>query len=83
MEVNKVVIVGWRATESHFLELLQLKLGARSRLLIVAKDGTEAKSIGQQLVSAGIGNDFREAPHGFSRDIVADSQIESFLWMPL
>jgi hypothetical protein len=54
-EVRKVVIIGWRATEEHFLRILQDKFGSEPRkILVVAESEDSAASTTQNLVKAGI-----------------------------
>jgi hypothetical protein len=60
-QITKVMIIGWRANEKAFLQLLSRKLEGAPKIAIVAgsaKGGTEVK---EELVSAGIqgyGKDF-------------------------
>lgn len=53
-DVTKLLVIGWRATEDHFLDLLNkhLQWGRRPHVSIVSADGTQAKETGARIHAA-------------------------------
>jgi len=77
-EVTKIMTIGWRAKEEHFLDLLSKQPGQGARVMVVANDENEAKQICLDLSQRGIGREFFQARGGFSNTIVI-SEISQFL----
>ena len=75
--VTKMVTIGWRATENHFLRLLSEGLPKISSLMVVSVRQQEALEIGRK-ISPGR-SDFDAAPGGFT-DSILSREIERFLW---
>jgi hypothetical protein len=80
-DVTQIAIVGWRAGEKHFLNLLKSGLGNKPVKLIAAC-GTKAATVEtlKRLMEAGIAANFESASadSGFT-DFVVNRRIESFL----
>lgn len=53
-QISKVLVIGWRATEAHFLDLLNkhLQWGRRPYVYVVSADQTEAKQTGARIQPA-------------------------------
>jgi hypothetical protein len=77
-EVTRILMIGWRATEEHFLELLRQNLKYPPRMMIVVGKEEEANQIGSDLMRSGIGAGFAVVPGGFTEAIRTRS-IDSFL----
>lgn len=77
--VTKILTIGWRGQEEHFLELLRKHLGPRPRMMIVAGGRDEANQIGNNLVTAEIGSDVVAAKGGFT-DAIRNDETTPFLW---
>jgi hypothetical protein len=78
-DVSHVLIVGWRASENHFLELLTDRLDNK-RVLVVTEGAAAAESTAANLQQAGVRRDLIlcSARQGFS-DFLASTDLESFL----
>jgi len=78
-EVHKLLVIGWRATDEPFLELLRTKGRQGLRGLVVAGSPTGAREVIDNL-KRGLDRpgDFREAPGGFS-DFILRHEAEAFL----
>jgi len=77
-EVTKMLVIGWRATERRFIDLLCEKLPPDVRIMTVAENQSEAAKSNQRLQEAGIRGRFQEANFGFSGYVVG-RMAESFL----
>lgn len=81
-EVTKMVLIGWRATETHFLELLKARL--RKKITVKAVNGGQKSEketvnrLASALDQAGISTAPVPSNVGFS-DFVISHQIEGFL----
>jgi hypothetical protein len=73
-KTDRLLLIGWRATETHFLDLLAEHLPGHVRALIVVGSETEAVNIGRTLESrlktGKIELTFEVFPGGFSSLIV-------------
>jgi hypothetical protein len=78
-DVTKIAIVGWRAGEKHFLNLL--KEGLTRTVPVIAACGTESARAEtfERIAAAGISAHFINAPFGGFTDFVVNRQIESIL----
>ena len=79
-KITKVLIVGWRAVEKHFLAMLVAGMkGDPPRGLIVDRSSDDARSVRAQLVDAGLvcAGSFQLAA-GFSASL-ASREIQGFL----
>jgi len=74
MRTDRLLLIGWRATEAHFLDLLAKHLPGHVRALIVAGNEMEAVNIGRtlesQLKTGHIALTFEVFRGGFSELIV-------------
>jgi hypothetical protein len=78
-QVTKIVIVGWRAGEQHFLRRLAQGLGEKNVKVLAVRGGVDgAKETLRTLEGAGIKGDFQPDPGGFS-DFVVNNRVEAFL----
>jgi hypothetical protein len=78
-QVTKILVVGWKAAEQHFLKLLAQGLGERGvKVLAVCGSVGAARETLQALESAGIKGDLQADPGGFS-DFVVGDRVEAFL----
>jgi len=76
--ITKVLTIGWRGAEQHFLKMLSENLKTQVGGLVVG--GTEeagAETI-EKLKNAGVSGDFAVFPGGFS-DFIVDRRCETFL----
>lgn len=77
--VTKILLVGWRATDTPFLNLLRKRLSASARGMVVAGSSEEATNIGQRLSQLGIFKEnFEGVGTGFT-DFVIKRQADAFL----
>jgi len=67
---TRILVIGWRATERHFLKLLAEKLPANVRWLVVAGGAEGAQEVIGNLKAAGIQGDYQACDSGFSRFVV-------------
>jgi hypothetical protein len=77
-KVTKILTIGWRAKERHFLDMLRQHPGHRCKVMVIASDQSEAKAISGELFEAGVGDNFTQAAQGFSNAILM-GEIEQFL----
>lgn len=70
--VSRILTIGWRAEEPHFLDLLTPLPRSDARVVVVARDGGEATAIRDILLpKLGLGNDNSGTfPDGFSQFVV-------------
>ena len=78
-EITRFLIVGWRATEAPFLELLVDRLPPEVHGLIVCGSETQAIATIAKLQGVGVDtSDFRPSPLGFSNFILGE-EIRKFI----
>ncbi len=77
-DVSKILIVGWRATEYNFLDLLVNNLRTRVRVMVVAGGRNHADEMATKLAEAGIKGDFLSTEGGFT-DLIEKREIDYFL----
>jgi len=78
--VSKILIVGWRATEQHFLKLLNRHLGPDTAMAIVAGTQAEVTEVKSRMTLALPDRTLRFilGAEGFSR-FTLDRGLEQFL----
>jgi hypothetical protein len=69
-KVDRILIVGWRATDNPFLSLLRSKLARKVRGVVVNGKTGDGKSAIGRLIAAGIDGDFTAVDGGFSDFVV-------------
>lgn len=76
--VTKIAVIGWRATEQHFLDMLTD--GLKNAVSVIAVCGNEnaANETLERMMKARIKGDFKAAPSGFS-EFVANRRMQTFL----
>jgi len=78
-QVTKVLVIGWRAAEAHFLALVKEHVPKTARWLVVAANLKAAEETIDRLQQAGIeGGEFRASPNGFT-DFVVAREADGFL----
>jgi len=77
-EVTKILLIGWRATESLFLQLLSDNLRKEVHVMTVAGGTKEAEKSNRRLQEAGIKGKFFTGATGFS-DFVVHHEGDGFL----
>ena len=77
-EVTKLLLIGWRATEVPFLELLSRYLTKELHVMVVAGDQDKAKEPIDNLGKAGVKGVFLAAKGGFT-DFVVTRDGDEFL----
>lgn len=78
--VTKVLMVGWKAAEKYFLQLLAEHLSPDVTFLVVAGSNKEAtEDIIPALQRAGIRGTFRAATGGFTTSLCSTREIDAFL----
>lgn len=50
-DVDKILVIGWRAQEDNFLDIVGRNLRTLKGMMVVAKDAAEAKEIADRIVS--------------------------------
>jgi hypothetical protein len=78
--VTRILTIGWRGTEQHFLSLLRenFKTVPKS-VMIVAGNKEEAIHVETNLRAAGVGQSFVTSDSGFS-EAIRNREIDRFLW---
>lgn len=71
-------MIGWRATEQPFLQLLAESLMHPVKGLIVAGGTNEAQSTFENIKQAKVKGDFSLSAHGFT-DFILNRTIDQFL----
>jgi hypothetical protein len=69
--VTKILIVGWRATERHFLKLLKEQLTAVVNVQAVVRDKQEAEEVLDRIKYAGISLIGHPAATGFTEYVIS------------
>jgi len=78
-QTTKLLVIGWRATEFHFLELLKQYLPSKLDVLVVAGGGKGAATeISQRLQANRVGTAFREYDQGFT-EFIENRAADEFL----
>ena len=77
-KITKLLMIGWRATEKHFLKLLSERVHDQLRVMAVAGSLDAAKESVKNLRDAGIGADAIESEGGFT-DFIVNRQVDEFL----
>jgi hypothetical protein len=77
-KVGKLLLIGWRAMEDHFLKLLRDNLPSGIRGMVVAGNKDEANNTIKNIADAGIKGDFLPTNGGFS-DFVVRREGEDLL----
>lgn len=78
-EIDKLLVVGWRAQEEHFLRYLKT-LSKEVRVLVVAGDTADVKQTGDTLRAAGAEGTYTDIKQGFSYLVQNDEVIDKLLW---
>lgn len=75
---KKLLVIGWRATDEPFLDLLKHQLPPNISAMIIAGDGTEADSIADKFQAKGIRGPFQRGDLG-STTSLESGEVEHFL----
>lgn len=79
MSVTRMLIVGWSATEAHFLRLLTEQLARGVRGLVICGNYEGARATIERLQQAGVDvSDFHASQQGFSQ-VFLGQEIDDFL----
>ncbi len=82
-EVTKILAIGWRGTEKHFLKLLVEDLKVKPRHIgITARSEEDARNVQQNLRIGGLESNYVLHKGGFSESLRND-EINHFLHRPL
>ncbi len=76
--VTKLLLIGWRATEAHFLRLLAEHLQPNISTMVVSGSPEATKGPIERLASAGVDRAFVTASGGFT-DLVLGDEVDEFL----
>ena len=77
-KVTKLLVIGWRATEQHFLDLLSKGITRAVQVMAVCGTSDEAGKTLHQLKSKGVHGELVPFTGGFS-DFIQSAQINQFL----
>jgi hypothetical protein len=77
-QVDKLLVIGWRAAETHFLELLRQYIQAPIRTCVVAENRATASETANRLRDAGIEGHYVPTDGGFT-DLVRKHLTAKFL----
>src|SRR3972149_7928445 len=77
-EVTKLLVIGWRATDQPFLELLAENIRPDLRGMVVTSGETSAREVVERLHQAGIRGEFSTSSGGFTHFISA-RESDAFL----
>jgi hypothetical protein len=80
-EVTKILVIGWRGRERHFLELLTRHASRKVNVIAVAGNPQAASEPLRELTGAGLKGTFTPALKGFS-DFIIERECETFLEAP-
>jgi hypothetical protein len=75
---DRMLVVGWRATENHFLQMLRAGLKGKFQVHIACGSGKEAAETGKRLTVAGIAGGYTFSEYGFT-DLITRRELDSFL----
>jgi hypothetical protein len=76
-KVSKILTIGWRGAEQHFLKLVAGKIPRTARALVVGRDRNDAGEIAARLSSARLAGRCQEANGGFTESL--RKEIPAFL----
>jgi hypothetical protein len=77
-DVSRILVIGWRAQEEHFLKLLRDNLRQPALSMVIAGGKDEANQIGDHLLIRGITARHLPASGGFS-SVIRSGEIDQFL----
>jgi len=77
-QTDRMLIIGWRATEQHFLRMLRDGLKSRVSGYVVCKDTTEGEETASRLGAAGIDGDYTISEGGFT-NMITRRELDGFL----
>jgi len=77
-QTTKLLVIGWRATDEPFLDLLKQQLPANISAMIIAGNWTEADSIAERFQAKGMGGPYRRGDLGFTTSLES-GELEEFL----
>ena len=77
-QVDKLLIIGWRAAEQPFLQLLAENLTNNIKVLVTAGGRKEGGDTIERLRQAGIKGEFNRTDGGFT-DLVVERRADQFL----
>lgn len=77
-EVDKLMVIGWRAAETTFLDLLAQNLQRPVRGLVVAGGHEQAVETADRLATAGVNGSYEPTDVGFT-DLVVNRLADDFL----
>ena len=80
-KVTNLLVIGWRATEPKFLNLLKDLGGGNLRITVVAGDSGEAGGVARRIAQAGVRGSFEMTAGGFT-EFILDRGLDSFLRTP-
>jgi hypothetical protein len=75
---DRLLVVGWRATELHFLRMLSAGLTAPISGHIVCGDAKAGEETAERLRVAGVRGEYRVSDNGFT-DMITRRELDSFL----
>lgn len=78
-EVHKILVIGWRANDDHFVDLLRRKLVRQPRIQIVAGNPEASAEVAVRLRRAGIDGEFITYESGFTKFAVDNTAVMEFL----
>jgi hypothetical protein len=78
-ETMKIVVIGWRGTERHFLEKLKLLPGMAPKVQVVGSDEPGIRETLTNLASAGLAADRMQGVEGGFSAYVASDELEDFV----
>jgi hypothetical protein len=77
-KVTRVLIIGWRAAEEPFLQMLKIGLGPDVKGMVVCGGDTSAKETADRLKAYGVGGEYLPKTGGFS-DFMQARRIQGLL----
>ena len=76
--MTKLLVIGWRATEFHFLKELQLHIKRPIKVMLVSGGSNLAEEPRKNLESLGLAMDVTMASGGFTEFVLGD-EVTAFL----
>ncbi len=76
--LTKIIVIGWRGTEQHFLDLIRPYFKQRVPVCVVAGDLKNSESILKHLENSGLALSAKPINGGFT-EFIKQSQAEAFL----
>ena len=77
-QVDKIITIGWRETEKHFLNLLVDNLPQKVNMLVVAESPSSVSATIENIQIAGVKGNFKTSQDGFTEFII-NRKIDDFL----